>query len=129
MVNSDLTKGELEKLVADVNIFYQRNKKSLPFSYYEKKKMHEDPVKEDIFEANDYFFGNHMGDGITFGVTFTYSGKIVLLDRLKGRDRDIVLGHEKHHRNNPADSEYMTRKKTSTEEFYPNPAVSPVRGS
>jgi len=125
MVNSNLSKEDLEKLVEDVNLFYQRNKISLVEPYYREKKL-EESVKDNIFEANDYFFGNHLKEGITFGVTFTYGGKIVVLDSLKGRDRDIVLEHEKHHRNNPADSEYMTRKKTNTEDFYPNPNVSPV---
>jgi hypothetical protein len=126
MVNSNLSKEDLEKLVADVNLFYQRNKLNVSLPYYPEIKARE-PEKDNIFEANDYFFGNNLGEGIIFGVTFTYSGRIVVLDSLKGRDRDIVLEHEKHHRNNPADSEYMTRKKTNTEDFYPNPNVSPVK--
>lgn len=85
--------------------------------------------KEDnVFEANSYLFGNNLGDGTTFGVTFVYGGKIILLDSLKGEDRSKVLEHEKHHRNNPMDSEIKTREKTSTVDFYPNPIVSPSGG-
>ena len=80
--------------------------------------------EENVFEANDYLFGNNLGEGTTFGVTFIYGGKIILLDRLKGEDRKTVLLHEKHHRNNTADSEIMTREKTATTYWNPNPNVS-----
>lgn len=114
-----------------IELLYQKNeliKSQLP--YYPESRINktEIPEEKDIFEANDYWFGNHLKEGTTFGVTFTYSGKIVILDRLKGSDKDKVLEHEKHHRNNISDSEYMTRKKTCTEEFYPNPTISPMGG-
>lgn len=111
-----------------LSLFYQRNRARIeeaPREYGPTDLELYNP-EENVFEANAYLFGNNLGNGTTFGVTFTYSGRIILLDSLKGPDRDKVLQHEKHHRNNPADSEFMTRKKTCTEEFYPNPTVSPV---
>ncbi|MBI2671655.1 hypothetical protein HYX16_01850 [Candidatus Woesearchaeota archaeon] len=88
--------------------------------------LYEDEEKEGIFEANDYQMGNHIPGGFLFGFTDLYSKRIVLSDRLNGEDRKKVLEHEKHHRNN-TDSEEMTREKTSTSYFSPNPVVSPVR--
>lgn len=122
MVKSEI---DLEEILN--NPFYQKNHQLIeepPKDYPTDFELY-DP-EEDIFEANAYLFGNNLGEGTTFGITFTYSGRIILLDSLRGSDRDKVLQHEKHHKNNPADSEFMTRKKTFTEEFYPNPAVSPV---
>ena len=129
MVKSNISREDLEERI-ELNPFYQRNRLSnkTPDYYPENRTRKFEELKEkDVFEANDYFFGNDR-NGKTFGVTFTYSGKIILLDRLKGLDRDKVLEHEMHHRHNPADSEMMTRKKTCTEEFYPNPTVSPMGG-
>lgn len=132
MVNSNISREDLEKLIRD-NSIYQRNellKSTNQKDYYPNNriKKFEEPEEKDVFEAGDYWFRNHEGSGTTFGVTFTYGGKIVILDRLKGEDRKTVLQHELHHRHNPADSEYMTRKKTGTEEFSPNPTVSPIGG-
>ncbi|MEK6936964.1 MAG: hypothetical protein AABW58_02740 [Nanoarchaeota archaeon] len=124
MVNSEI---DLKEIVE--NLFYQRNRKFLekpPEEYPTDHELYKQ--EENVFEANDYLFGNNLGDGTTFGVTHLYGGRIVLLDKLRGEDRKRVLEHEKHHRDNIADSEYMTRKKTSTEDFSPNPVVSPVGG-
>ncbi len=117
----------LVNLVKEIDI-YQRNRipETEEQKYYSPVDQKLYKKEENVFEANDYWFRNHEGNGTTFGVTFTYGGQIVILDRLKGTDRDKVLEHEKHHRHNPSDSEFMTRKKTCTEEFYPNPVVSPI---
>jgi len=112
---------------------YQKNdlnKKSLPeyqnYRFDISRLFYEDEEKEGIFEANDYQMGNHIPGGFLFGFTDLYSKKIVLSDRLRGEDRKKVLEHEEHHRKN-TDSEEMTRDKTSTSYFNPNPAVSPIR--
>ncbi len=121
MVNSDL-----EKSLKEINLYQKNELNKVREQYYTERKRDLNEDNENIFEANSYLFGNNLGNGITFGVTFIYGGKIFILDTLKGEDRAKVVEHEKHHRNNPSDSEFMTRKRTCTEEFYPNPAVSPV---
>ena len=110
---------------------YQRNeiKEIPPYISYSSgllRHLYEDEEKDKIFEASDYQMGNHVPGGFLFGFTDLYSGVIVLSDRLRGEDRKRVLEHEKHHRGNPADSEVMTREKTDTLYFSPNPAVSPI---
>jgi len=127
--------SSLDKFVRNIsrellfNELYQRNEitDEKPRVYYGRdlsELLYE--REENIFEANSYQFGNNLGDGITFGVTFVYGGRIFILDSLKGNDRDKVLKHEKHHRSNPSESEYMTREKTSTVDFSPNQDVSSV---
>ena len=121
--------GSIERLL---NLFYQRNELKEPINnhYYEGNRIrnfYPQDNEDNVFEANEYLFGNNLGGGTTFGVTFIYGGKIVILDSLRGEDRKKVLEHEKHHKENPADSEAMTRLKTFTEYFEPNPIVSPVK--
>jgi len=122
MVNST----KLDEILQSVKL-YQRNELNSRIEpyYFPKNERTEISEEENVFEANAYQFGNNLGEGTTFGVTFIYGGKIVLLDTLKGDDRDKVLKHEKHHRNNICDSEYMTRMKTNTEDFSPNSTISP----
>ena len=106
---------------------YQKNelRNEIP-KYYGPTDFELYKKEENVFEANAYQLGNNLGEGTTFGVTFIYGGKIILLDSLKGDDRAKVLEHEKHHRNNPMDSEIKTREKTATLNFYPNQTVSPT---
>ena len=100
MVNSPV---KLEERLA-LDPFYQRNmprKLEEPEYYAPITNLELYNPEENVFEANAYELGNNIGEGTTFGLTFTYSGRIILLDSLKGEDRKKVLEHEKHHRNNP----------------------------
>ena len=127
MVFSNIKKSSLD-LDVERLLRYQRNELGKERFVEEQlqNKIREllYPSEKDVFEVNAYQMGNVPGEGTTFGVTFTYGGRILLLDTLKGEDRKIVLEHEKHHRENPMDSEFMTRLKTHTLDFYPNQSVS-----
>lgn len=72
-----------------------------------------------VVMCNSYMLGKGL-----LGVCFTYSGLIMMLDGLKGEDRERVLSHEKHHREHPMDNEETVREKTGTVGYTPNTLVS-----
>ena len=96
------------------------NERIKDFLYYYFKKPEKQEDEPKIIEANEYMLGKNI-----LGLTSIYNKVIFILDKLKGELKDKVIQHEKHHLENIADSEYMTRFKTSTLDMNLNPELIP----
>ena len=69
-----------------------------------------------------FFYGNLIP--IQRGMMGHYKNPIILEEGLRGDDLASVRIHEKHHEQNPQDTESETREKTYTSGFMPNRHVS-----